>query len=30
MFCPKCKAEYEKGILECADCHVALVEQLPP
>ncbi|MGB3564175.1 MAG: DUF2007 domain-containing protein [Thermoanaerobaculia bacterium] len=29
MFCPKCKAEYREGILECADCGVALVESLP-
>lgn len=27
-FCPKCKMEYQDGIVECADCHVKLVEQL--
>jgi hypothetical protein len=30
MFCPKCRAEYDPGIRECADCAVALVEKLPP
>jgi hypothetical protein len=30
MFCPDCKAEYIKGITECADCKVPLVEALPP
>lgn len=29
MFCPKCEAEYREGIYECADCGVALVEDLP-
>ncbi len=29
MFCPKCQTEYREGFTECADCHVALVEQLP-
>jgi len=28
-FCPTCQAEYRKGIAECADCHVALVDELP-
>ena len=28
-FCPTCRAEYRKGIAECADCHVALVDELP-
>jgi len=28
-FCPSCAAEYRKGIAECADCHVALVDELP-
>ncbi len=27
-FCPKCKMEYQEGITECSDCHVALVERL--
>jgi hypothetical protein len=30
MFCPECRCEYRAGFHECADCHVALVEQLPP
>ncbi len=29
MFCPNCKAEYIEGIVECADCHVSLVYELP-
>ncbi len=29
MICPKCKAEYKRGINLCADCNVALVESLP-
>lgn len=29
MYCPKCRAEYEKGIATCAECKVALVAQLP-
>ena len=28
-WCPKCKAEYRAGIEECADCKVALVDELP-
>lgn len=27
-FCPKCKMEYQDGIFECSDCHVALVDRL--
>ncbi len=27
-FCPKCKNEYEAGILTCADCGTELVEEL--
>ena len=30
MFCPNCRAEYREGFYECADCGVALVEELPP
>ena len=30
MYCPVCRAEYREGFSECADCGVALVEQLPP
>jgi len=29
MYCPKCKAEYRDGFIECADCHVPLVAGLP-
>lgn len=29
-WCPKCKCEYREGITECADCKVALVDELPP
>ena len=30
MFCPKCRGEYREGFDTCADCHVALVSELPP
>ncbi len=30
MFCPKCRAEYREGFDTCADCQVALVEELAP
>jgi hypothetical protein len=30
MFCPKCRAEYREGFNTCSDCHVELVEDLPP
>jgi hypothetical protein len=30
MFCPKCKAEYRKRFYVCSDCHIALVDTLPP
>lgn len=29
MFCPVCKAVYRHGFRRCADCEVALVDQLP-
>jgi hypothetical protein len=28
MFCPQCRVEYREGFVECADCHVPLVERL--
>jgi hypothetical protein len=28
MFCPKCKAEYIRGVTRCSDCDVALVDRL--
>jgi hypothetical protein len=28
-FCPNCRDEYRPGILNCADCHAALVDALP-
>ncbi|MGA8766431.1 MAG: hypothetical protein WB559_05400 [Candidatus Acidiferrales bacterium] len=30
MFCPNCKVEYRRGFRECSDCHVDLVDSLPP
>jgi hypothetical protein len=30
MFCPQCGAEYRSGFVECSDCQIKLVEQLPP
>jgi hypothetical protein len=29
MVCPQCHAEYREGYSSCADCHVALVHDLP-
>ena len=29
-WCPSCGAEYRAGFDECADCHVALVDEKPP
>jgi len=28
MFCPNCKCEYIRGVTECADCGVPLVQEL--
>ena len=30
MFCPKCRAEYREGFLECTDCDCDLVDVLEP
>jgi len=29
MICPKCKAEYVRGVAVCADCGISLVDRLP-
>jgi len=29
MFCPKCKAEFKEGILDCKECDEKLVHELP-
>src|SRR5437764_1218876 len=29
-FCPTCRTEYRPGTTACADCHVPLVDRLPP
>jgi hypothetical protein len=30
MICPNCKCEYVRGVTECADCNVALVNVVDP
>jgi hypothetical protein len=30
MICPNCKCEYIRGVTQCADCGVALVDALEP
>ncbi len=30
LFCPQCGAEYREGLLECSDCQLPLVGELPP
>jgi hypothetical protein len=30
MFCPKCRNEYREGFSICADCNIALVDEIPP
>jgi len=30
LFCPQCGAEYREGFLECSDCQLPLVAELPP
>lgn len=30
MYCPECQVEYRDGFVECADCRVPLVAELPP
>jgi hypothetical protein len=30
MICPSCKCEYIRGVTQCADCGVALVDSLDP
>ncbi len=30
MICPSCKCEYIRGVTQCADCDVALVDALDP
>jgi len=29
MICPQCHAQYQQGYSSCADCHLALVHELP-
>src|ERR1700733_14893728 len=30
MICPSCKCEYIRGVTQCSDCGVALVDRLEP
>ena len=30
MYCPRCLTPYRDGVLECADCRLPLVVELPP
>jgi hypothetical protein len=30
MICPSCKCEYIRGVMQCADCGVALVDAIDP
>ncbi len=30
MICPECKCEYIRGVTQCSDCGVPLVDALPP
>ncbi len=30
MYCPQCRSEYRSGFTHCAECNVALVDQLEP
>lgn len=30
MICPQCKCEYIRGVTQCSDCGVPLVDALPP
>ena len=30
MYCPQCFEEYRAGVIECPDCHVAVVPGSPP
>jgi hypothetical protein len=30
MYCPQCGTEYRPGFTQCSDCHVPLVDALPP
>ena len=29
MFCPQCGAQYREGFMECSDCRVPLVAEMP-
>ncbi len=29
MYCPRCRAEFREGFIECEECGLALVAQLP-